>query len=165
MEIQAVSVLPDRARFKIAELRRNPALAHDIEGRLRAVPGVRSATANPLAASLLIEIDPAEVDWEALADATPGLCPDAWAGEAANQPQGNAAVVAEVTALFRTLNEKVARATGGIDLRVLVPYGLVVFGLRELLSGTRARPPWYTLFWYAFGTYSRFNRQGGDHAA
>src|SRR5262249_58002155 len=41
-----------------------------------------------------------------------------------------------------TVNEGVAAVTGGIDLKLLVPFALLFFGVRSLILEPLARPAW-----------------------
>lgn len=50
---------------------------------------------------------------------------------------------------IRTLSD------GTLDLSGAIFIGLLVFGMWELAIGNFKRPPWYTMFWYAFGLFSK----------
>jgi hypothetical protein len=64
-----------------------------------------------------------------------------------------------ITNGMSAVNRAVAGQTGGIDLKVLVPFGLGLLSLRQAMAG-RGRlteAPWYLLAWYATETFLKFH--------
>jgi hypothetical protein len=58
------------------------------------------------------------------------------------------------------VNADVGRITNGVvDLRLLLPLGLSALAIRQLfIKGLQIDEiPWYTLGWYAFDTFLKFN--------
>ncbi len=66
-------------------------------------------------------------------------------------------VVAAVTSIFREVDARIARASGGaVGLGVLVPAALTLWAARELLRG-RARPlAWSSALWYAHSLFREY---------
>jgi hypothetical protein len=156
MVVTIRSSIPGRMRLKVKELKRNPALADQIEGRLRAMEGVTEARASPATGSVLILYTKDRLRPQELSDVFPGVDSARWLSRLAPKPVTRGAIAASVAAFFERLNALVRRVTGVVDLRLLVPLVLIAWGIRELIVSERiSRPAWYTLFWYAFGTYGR----------
>jgi hypothetical protein len=59
--VNLVHHLPGRLRLRSAALKGNARAGEDIKGRLAAIAGLRSVTANPETGSLLLEYDPAVI--------------------------------------------------------------------------------------------------------
>lgn len=176
--VKVAHALPGRVRLKVAKLRGNPALAQQAEARLQQVPGIQRVEAKPTTGSLLLYFDVAELLAEgALAALTDGfsellpeVAPDALllgveslAGQAlAANPAGSGGLVGAVAAL----NAGLARLTGGLDLRLLLPLGLFSLGVRSLLKADKIPlPSWYDYFWFAFSTFVMLNRRLFDQPA
>src|SRR4029453_3799529 len=96
----------------------------------------------------------------ALAPLAPDVGEDRIAGLLAAEPEVHQPRDAAhtVRAAVRGLNGSVASLTGGTDLAVLVPAGVTALGVGALVLDERVLlPEWYTLFWFAFGTYVALN--------
>jgi len=66
-----------------------------------------------------------------------------------------------VTGFFERVNDAVRATTAGLDLKLLVPLVLVLFGVRGLLVAEEATVPrWYDLLWFGFGTFMMLNAAG-----
>lgn len=152
-----VSSTPGRVRLRVTARGADPdrlAAATDaVGGRAevtRAEPRWRTG-------SLLVEYDPAhaEAAWAALAEL--GLEHPAPVTTAADGTEPEARVV---NALTRA-NGLVAGRTGGTDLRVLLPVGLGMLALRQVVRDDQrlGDAPWYVLAWYASETFQRFHTQ------
>lgn len=163
--IKLVHAIPGRIRLKVADVRENPTLAGELQQRLVSLPGVRRVEVNPRTGSVLILYEAtAFASAEALqelatplAEIFPNLdinAPQGWtfsangSGSAPSPTQG-------IAAFFSRLNKNIEAATGStVDLRILLPLGLFVLGLRSLLiTDKRSLPRWYDLFWFALGAY------------
>ncbi len=105
--------------------------------------------------SVVVEYDPAAVEavWGVLGEL--GL-PTATRVAGSADPEA-----ARVLGALTRANDLVARRTGGTDLRTLVPVGLGMLALRQLLRGEQrlADAPWYVLAWYASETFQKFHAQ------
>jgi hypothetical protein len=60
-DIRIVHVLPGRFRLKASPVRSNPALARQVQTKLRGVSGVHEVQANPLTGSVLLLVDLAKL--------------------------------------------------------------------------------------------------------
>ncbi|HEX8203583.1 MAG TPA: hypothetical protein VF590_24115 [Isosphaeraceae bacterium] len=162
---EILHALPGRVRLRVAGLKRDPALAREIEGRLSADPAIRRVEASLVTGSVLILFDPAAgppgefvrrlvpahvaAEWE-----VPTLPTPAAAAHGVPPARG-------IAEFFRQLNHRVAARTGGLDLPVLLPLALLALGVRGLLGTDRKKlpvPTWYDLLWFAFGTFLMLNR-------
>lgn len=148
-EVRIVSAIPGRVRLKLSgsrgaldELKR---IADELTDRM---PGAL-AEANLRARSVLVRYDVQALG----ADAVDAALRDLGVAVASRPPAAAAlpAAVRLADAAGR-LDAGVRRATGGTDLRGLVPVGLAVLALRQAFSdapGLR-QAPWYVLAWYAY---------------
>jgi hypothetical protein len=166
--IKVVHAIPGRVRVKMARLKENPALVREVQERLSAVQGIQRVEANPITGSVLILYDPAAFEslpsLLSLAACLSPLFPDLDFGEledwlTAENGDGNAAALAErLASFFGGLNAKVSEATGGVDLKFLLPLTLFLLGVRGVLvAGKGEFPTWYDLLWFGFGTFFMLN--------
>jgi hypothetical protein len=166
--VRVIHAIPGRVRLRVRELKDNPALAEALEARLAEVPAIRSVEANPVTASVLVLYrvehiatpDSLRMLSEALTPMFPGL--DVTSLQAAGVPESNgsshAPLPSGIAGLLGSVNTGVRRATGGVDLKLLVPLALFALGIRSLLVSDRlAFPVWYDFFWFAFGTFLALN--------
>ncbi len=160
-EVRVLSALPGRLRVRHVARRRGLEELEALRDSLQARPDVDAVEVNPRTGSMLVFYDPAGVSFEGIRDALAevGLDFAAEAGEAASQPGGAGRVLGAAQALDR----RVLRATGGTDLRLLVPVGLAALSARQALrdSPRLGQAPWYLLAWYAFDSFLKLNRSGG----
>jgi len=150
---------PGRLRLRVPALRENRELALRIEERLGDLPGVRELRTSAVTGSVLLLLDEESFDegrWTQVAEAEGliRLAPEEPEEPAPPGPRG-----ASVWAAWQQANTTVHRASRGVlDLRTLIPLCLVLWSIRQiLLDRPLARTPWYTLLWYAFGIFTRFN--------
>jgi hypothetical protein len=168
--IRVVHAIPGRVRLKIVSLRDNPELARALRERLSGVRGIRRIEANPLTGSLLVRYDPEEMTSreslftlsETVTLLFPGLDMaqlEAWLGQSGNGSGATASLARGVSSGVGALNARVGKATGGLDLKRLLPLTLFGLGVRGLLvAKTVPFPAWYDLWWFAFGTFFLLNR-------
>ena len=156
---RVASAAPGRLRLRLPagpEGRDRLAAAADaLAGRVEVI----RAEARWRTGSLVVEYDPAAVEavWSVLVEL--GLArPVATASRPAPGADPDAA---RVLAALSRANDLVARRTHGPDLRTLVPVGLGMLALRQLVRGKQrlADAPWYVLAWYASETFQRFHAQ------
>jgi Heavy metal associated domain 2 len=159
--------MPGRIRLKLQSVRGDPDRATAIEETLAAVEGVEGVAANSLTGSVVIEyayelrseadllgqiVSLLDVEIEA---PKPGGALGIDSLELANRVRD---VVSEA-------NVRVAKATGGIDLRIIVPGALLCLGIGSFLGARRRRmPAWHDLVWYAFNTFEKLNRPAREPA-
>src|SRR5262249_17938709 len=164
--IDVVHAIPGRARVRIQALRGNPAVAKRLGERLGQLPGMRRVEANAVTGTLLLVYDPDDMRWlEELPEAAgapqldlDSVRPRLEAGPVDGENGGRPAT--HVASFFGTLNQRIGEATGGLDLTVLVPALLVLFGLRALVTDKVRTPTWYDLLWFGFGTFVMLNARG-----
>jgi hypothetical protein len=163
--MEILHALPGRVRLRVAGLKRDPALAQVLEGRIAGYPAIRHVEASPVTGNVLIRFDPAAgppvefvrrlvpehvaAEWEVATHPTPAA--DARDGTPARG----------IADFFRELNRRVAARAGGLDLTVFLPLALFALGVRGLLGSEREKlavPTWYDLLWFAFGTFLMLNR-------
>jgi hypothetical protein len=169
VDISVCSAIPGRIRLRIKDVKGNPTLATELQDRLRTLDGVQRAEANLRAGSITINYDRDRLSALDLTEILSGLKPDEWGrwlAEPVKRPGPSTAVAGSVGAFFGRLNAQLRRLTGSLDFRIVVPLVLISLGIRDLILTRRiTTPPWYTLFWYAFGTYGRLVRPDADDAA
>jgi hypothetical protein len=171
--IRIVHVLPGRVRLKASPVKGDPALAQQVQTKLRGVSGVQEVQANPLTGSILLLVDLAKLlEPEALAplaDALGELFQEIEARELASRiitGAGEAAagpictLTEGLAGPISALNTRIGNLTGGLDLRLLLPVTLVYLGLRRLLTDKEApAPAWYDFLWFGFCTFIMLNRR------
>jgi hypothetical protein len=173
-DIKIVHAIPGRMRLKVADVRENPTLAGELQRRLTSLSGVRKVEVNPRTGSVLILYEAtAFASAEALqelakplAEIFPGLEINevrSWMSSA-NGSGSAPSLTQGIASFFAGLNKNIDAATGSaVDLRILLPLGLFIFGLRSLLiSDKRPLPTWYDFFWFALGTYFMLHPKPGE---
>jgi len=169
MEIEGlklVHALPGRVRLRVARVKGNPSLAQRAQKRLANVPGVIQVEAKPVTGSLLIRYDPLQLtfpeSWETLSATLAQLFPEmgeislwTWITSLTDQPgpSPDANPAGSIADFFT------GKAAGSLDLKLLVPLTLFLFGARALWLAEKATfPAWYDYFWFAFSTFYMLNR-------
>lgn len=173
-DVKIVHAIPGRIRLKVASVRDNPTLAGELQQRLTSLQGVRRVEANPQTGSVLILYEAtafasAEAVQELaqpLAEIFPGLKlndPQGWMSSA-NGSDSAPSLTQGIASFFAGLNKNIDAATGSVlDLRILLPLGLFLLGLRSLLiSDQRPLPTWYDFLWFALGTYFMMHPKPGE---
>jgi hypothetical protein len=168
--VSVVHAIPGRIRLKVAALRDNPALAEAIQDRLASVRGIDWVETSPRTGSVLILYEAkrlgSDESLQALSQALqplfPGLdrleLPALVATRDTNGSRRPVRLDRKITGLLGSLNTGVERATGGVDLRLLVPVALFFFGVRSLMVTDQVRfPSWYDFIWFSFGTFLALN--------
>src|SRR5215510_729948 len=123
-DIRVVHAIPGRIRLKVAQVRKNPALAREIQTRLATVHGISQVEVNPLTGSVLILYeaqDAASPDSlralaEPLAALFPGFDLKDFASEQpspTNPVRAPPSLAGSITSIFGTLNSEVNQVTGG----------------------------------------------------
>lgn len=168
--IKVVHAVPGRIRVKVSKVKENPTLAGEIERQLSTIQGIRRVEANPVTGSVLVLYDPGAMTslnpLLALSETFPLLFPEfdvreleVWLASSGNGSNSERSVAESISSFFRTLNAEVGKATGGLDLKILLPLTLFFFGLRGLLLSEKVPfPSWYDLLWFSFATFVMLNR-------
>jgi hypothetical protein len=135
---------------------------------LRGERGVHSVEANPKTGSVLVEYD----HTHHTRDGILGILRDvalisveAVGGEEqAQSPEtGHSATATNLLTAVNDIDRRIAEITGhAVDLRILVPLGLVTLGAILVVTqgglGLAAIPP-FLLFWYAFDSFVQLHRR------
>lgn len=170
--LKVVHALPGRVRLKVAQVKGNKTLARRAEKKLAQVPGIKQVEAKANTGSLLIHYDPevlfAAASMGILEETLGELFPEIEvvsliAGLACLEKSPGAdpglALAEGITGSFRALNARVSQLTGGLDLKILVPLALILFGLRGLWQSEKVTAPsWSNLLWFGFATFVMLNR-------
>jgi len=173
--IRIVHAIPGRVRLKVAQVRKNPTLASEIQTRLAATPSISQVEVNPLTGSVLMLYeaqDAASPDaLRALAEPLAALFPgfdlkDSVARQPSATDGAGAApsLASDVASFFAALNSEVKQMTGGnADLRILLPLTLFLFGVGGVLMSEKLPlPTWYDLLWFSLGTFFMLNPGPGE---
>jgi hypothetical protein len=166
--IKLVHAIPGRVRVKISQLQDNPEFAREICPRLSGVRGIRRIEANPPTGSLLVRYDLEEMtslaSLFALAEIVTPLLPGLDVAQL-EERLGQSGHGSGATAFWRhpstlgALNARVGKATGGLDLTLLLPLTLFVLGVRGVLVAKHVPfHAWYDLWWFSFTTFFVLNR-------
>jgi Heavy metal associated domain 2 len=171
--LKVVHALPGRVRLRVAKVKGNPALARQAQGKLAKVPGIRQVEANPGTGSLLVHFDQDQLlstaSLEILSVTLGELFPEievlalaaGLASLAENPGAGTdpAPMAASLTGSLKAANTRLAKLTGGLDLKLLVPLTLIFFGLRRLWAAEKvASPSWFDYLWFGFASFVMLNR-------
>jgi hypothetical protein len=174
--VQVVHAMPGRVRLRVDRVRGNPALAQKAQEKLGRVPGIKQVEAVPQTGSVLIYYDVAALLAEgalaALTDGFSELFPEMGAavtnlglesligGLAAGETARSST---NLMKSLESINAKVARVTGGLDLKLLIPMTLLFFGVRSLWTSKKlAVPAWYDYLWFAFSSFAMLNLRTSD---
>jgi hypothetical protein len=177
--VELLHATPGRIRLRVPEVKSNPTLAREIQKQISGYKGVRQVEANPIsgsvlvlydleAASSVVELALLFVPELALDESALGFAPVPSAGDAdaGASAEPSVSLAESIARYFRNLNEDVAVATGGPDLKVLLPMALFVFGIKGLVFSKKpAVPTWYDFLWFSLGTFMMLNRTAQAHAA
>jgi Heavy metal associated domain 2 len=169
---KVVHALPGRVRLKVAKVKGNPALARRTQERLARVPGIRQVEAASGTGSLLINYDVDQLfsaaSLDILSETLGELFPElevlnlaAGLASLAETPAAGAAppIAAGLTGSLQAANTQLAKLTGGLDLKILLPLALILFGLRRLWAAEKVTSPsWFDYLWFGFASFIMLNR-------
>src|SRR5262249_16792727 len=143
--IRVVHAIPGRIRLKVTQVRKNPALASEIQARLATVEGISQVEANPLTGSVLLIYEAPDIassdSLRVLAEPLAALFPEfdpkdliAQQPTATDGAPSRSSLAGGITSFFGTLNTEVQQVTGGnADLKILLPLTLFALGVRGVL--------------------------------
>jgi hypothetical protein len=159
--------MPGRIRLRVHSVRGDAARAAAIEQLLSDLEFIDFVAANPSTGSVVVEYSTSVEDSDALARLGAALDveiePASTAAHRAGRSTKSAELAENVRHFGREANARVAQATGGPDLRIIVPGALFCIGVGAFLGAKRRRmPPWYDLLWYAFNTFEILNTSRRD---
>ena len=170
--LRVVHALPGRVRLKVAKIKGNPAQARQAQEKLAKVPGIRQVEAKPGTGSLLIHYDTdhlfSTASLEILSVTLGELFPEievltlaAWLASLAENPGAGTgpSIAAGLTGSLQAANTQLAKLTGGLDLKLLVPLTLIFFGFRRLWAAEKVTfPSWSDYLWFGFASFIMLNR-------
>jgi len=169
--IKVVHALPGRVRLKLAQVKGDLELARKAQEKFAAVPGIQKVEANPVTGSLLVLYDLATPlaaeTLEPLAEIFAEFFPEIEAlslvsglASLAGNPESGSNPGGGLTGAITAINTGIGKATGGLDLKLLIPLALLFFGVRGLLSAKKTTfPAWYDYIWFAFSSLLMMNRR------
>ena len=170
MSVRLAHASPGRLRLKVDNLKNDPHRAGEIEDKLRTVPGILSAEANPLTGSLLLRYhEPtlesmelpfavAQVLGISLNDLDPADLQLLMSHQGNGSKMTSLSISEGLESTVREVNDAVRRIAGA-DLATLLPLALAVLGIRSLLVSEKTLfPSWHDYLWFSFSTYFILNR-------
>ena len=150
-----VSLTPGRLRFKVDRKHRNREVMEPLTQALKSHLGVYDVRANPHSGSITVLHSPEHTDYDEIYATLKDL------GVIFGNITGEKSEVAEdITSAIYDLNRRVKAATSGVvDLRLLMPLGLGVLAVRQLLAKGMQLDivPWYVLAWYSFDSFIKLH--------
>jgi hypothetical protein len=166
-EVTVVSAIPGRLRFKVPTERRSPEAMRRISNAFSSLE-VSDVDTNVQTGSVLVQYDPEKLPFENIEEAFGefGATP-IFGRRVVERGALDASPTTRVIDVASKLNTRVARATKGADLRLLVPLGLGALSVRQAFRDSPGlkQAPWYVLAWYAFDSFVKLNggvRTGAD---
>jgi hypothetical protein len=166
--VYLVHALPGRIRLKMEALKGNHSLAKEVQERLALIKEAQQVQINPTTGSILVLFTPHSsnsADFQMQIANALGISLTNVSGKKGKLGiPGNGCIPRSpanlMNKVFGTLNSAVFSSTGGVgDLRILLPAGLFVLGLRSLFMTDKVSfPLWYDFLWFAFGSYFMLNR-------
>jgi|YelNatPaOPRAMG01_1025707.scaffolds.fasta_scaffold00991_5 copper chaperone CopZ len=181
MAIQGIRVLhamPGRVRLRVDKVKGNPEFAKQAQDQLGRVPGVKQVEAKPQTGSVLVYYDAAalladgtraalterfselfpEREADVLSRGLDSLIGHLAAGGAPEAAGTRPQAVTSILASLAAINDKVGQATGGADLKLLIPMTLLFLGVRSLWTSKKAAvPAWYDFLWFGFSSFVLMN--------
>jgi Heavy metal associated domain 2 len=150
-----VSSTPGRMRLKVAQQHRNDKTLAPITQALKSHLGIYEVRTNLHSGSITILHAPEHISfgeiYVMLRDL--GIIFIDIAGEKTE-------VAEDITSAIYDLNRRVKQTTNGVvDLRILMPLGLGMLAVRQLLvKGLQLEIiPWYVLAWYSFDSFIKLH--------
>lgn len=163
-DIRLAHLLPGRVRLRAPRIKGDHQLAREIEDYLLRAPNVRHVEMNRITGSVLIRLDPPdEQSLSALETLFPGSIfsevenrgPACSPSEQEGMRFSNQVISERVSEMLDEVNARVSDATGGVDLKIIVPGVLLLLGMYHTLMSKDelVSPKWYEFFWFCYNTY------------
>src|SRR4051812_15402045 len=133
------------------------------------VDGIEGVRAVPKAHSLVVEFDPdaESVDHVLSAIEQAGVHletpPEPQRREGPKGPQGERpSSVGDAIANWGSFADKRLSEVSGrtLDARTVMPLTFTALAMRAYIKGPREGPPWHTLLWYAFDSFTKLRKSG-----
>jgi heavy-metal-associated domain-containing protein len=132
---------------------------------LERVDGVESVRAVPLAHSLVVEFDP---DAESVDEVLSSIEGAGVQLEPAPEPSGptgdRPSSVGDAIAQWGSFADRRLSQISGrtLDARTVMPLTFAALAARAYIKGPRAGPPWHTLAWYAFDSFTKLRSKNTE---
>jgi hypothetical protein len=173
--VKVVHDIPGRVRLRLPRLRRDAKDATAIADHLAGLDGMIDVQVRLYTGSVLCRYDAETLSRDAILSAVRDLAraggveADAAPGDGkgrTGEPLRRSSLAHEVTRAFRGYNRDVLAATEGrLDLGILAVMGFFAAGAIEVAVSRRLpAPPWFNLAWWAFQTFTAFEREAGGAA-
>ena len=139
----------ERLRLKIAERRDDKQFFLSVQDKFQKA-GFTKTFVNPLTGSIIFECEKACIE-EIIAFAEKNQLFVTKTIE--NKISDSEAFFNKIIAPFSDINAGLQKISGGsLDLPVSIFILFLAMGFIDILRGNLKMPPWYTSFWFAFGT-------------
>lgn len=159
---QIVSSTPHRTRLRVSPKRRTKAEMMRIAEAFKASPDVSEVRTNLQTGSIVVHHDYRHKSLEDISATLQdlGIILGTVVGVEMPLMNGKSAVASNLTSAVSDLNQRVGESTQGIvDLRFLIPVGLGILAIRQLLrNGWQIEAAsWYVLAYYAFDSFIKLH--------
>lgn len=165
-----VSQAPGRMRVRLHRGHRDPSELARIEGRLVRRDGIQAVATNTRTGSVLVHYDRRALSKDDLVAmlydvgvaAREVLGAEDVPEDLGREPAPHSAPAIGLMDALSDLDQRVSRLTGGkLDVKVLVPAGLGLLALRQILSTGLglADVPGYVLLWYTFDSFYKLHQR------
>jgi hypothetical protein len=153
--------VPGRLRLRVPSLRDVDWRRAELERLADESDHVEYLATRPAARSLIVEYDPDQASAaEVLSEVSNalGLQVQSYESTGDSATVDSRRVARRVREVVREANSRVAEATGGADLRLLLPGTLFVLSIGALLGARRREMPhWHSMLWYAYNLFNHLN--------
>jgi hypothetical protein len=162
---QVVSRSPGRLRVRVHPPLRQPHRIRAVHKELEAKNGIEGVQTNAATGSVLVRYDRRKLSHDEVLGVLRdiGVCAVALTGGGGDQvnESGHSSTAGSILAVTDDLDRRLSEITGRkIDLRLLVPIGLVALGLRLAMLqgglGLTQVPP-FMILWYAWDAFLRLH--------
>jgi hypothetical protein len=141
---------------------RDPSPFERVRAALDAEPGISEITHNARTGSVLIEYQPGLTDSETILARIARAAGLEMPSDEERAPKKPALVAIDAA---REANELVADLTGQqLDMRSLVPLGLVALGAYSFVTGKDRLPRWDNLLYWSYNIFSQLHRREIERA-
>jgi len=166
--LDVVHASPGRIRLREHPDPRHPGLNGTFDAArsvLEQIDGVEGVRAVPLARSLVVEFDP---EAETVDDLLSSIeeagvhleTPPELAGLSDDRPSSVGDAIAQWGSFA---DQRLSQLSGRtLDARTVMPLTFVALAARAYIKGPRQGPPWHTLAWYAFDSFTKLRSKNSE---
>jgi hypothetical protein len=166
--LDIVHASPGRIRLREHPDPRHPGANGQFHAALEAIEridGVEGVRAVPLAHSIVVEFDPeAETVEKVLSSIEEAGVHVETPPEPAGPSDERPSSVGDAIAQWGTFADQRLSAASGrtLDARTVMPLTFVALAARAYVKGPREGPPWHTLLWYAFDSFTKLRSKNSE---